>query len=194
MPMRPFADHKPLNDAECERLGAFLGKSKKRGAMNLEELDGFFTALICGPELVMSSEYAPHIYGGEPRFETLEEAQDIIGLVMRHWNAIAGTLYAGDVYLPLKLAGEDGIAAGNDWAKGFLRGMGMRREGWKDLMDDEQHGGSLVPILALAHEHDPDPALRPPPITAEKREKLLTHLAAGIVLIYQYFRLIESYS
>ena len=37
-------------------------------------------------------------------------------------------------------------------------------------LDDEKHGGSLVPILALAHEHDPDPAMRSyeQPISAEK--------------------------
>jgi uncharacterized protein len=187
-PMRPFANHKPLSDAEFERLGAFLGKRKNPKAMNVEELDGFFTALVCGPELVPPSEYSPHIYGGEASFESIEEAQEIIGLVMRHWNTIAGTLYAGKVYLPFLCEDENGIARGNGWAKGFLRGMELRRQSWSKLLDDERHGGSLVPILALAHEHDPDPKLRPGPITPEQRESLLTHLRADIVLIYRYFR------
>jgi uncharacterized protein len=52
------------------------------------------------------------------------------------------------------------------------------------MMDDERHAGSLAPILALADEDDPDPELRPPPTTSKKTKKLLTHLAAGIVLIY----------
>ena len=29
------------------------------------------------------------------------------------------------------------------------------------LLDDEKHGGWLVPIFALAHENDPDPEMRP---------------------------------
>ena len=36
-------------------------------------------------------------------------------------------------------------------------------------LDDDEHGGSLMPIFALAHEHHPDPDMRPykEPISAE---------------------------
>jgi uncharacterized protein len=56
-------------------------------------------------------------------------------------------------------------------------------------MDDEEQGGSLVPILALAHEHHPDPEMRPyiEPISAEMREKLIVGAAAGVMAIYDYF-------
>ncbi len=186
--MRPFANHKPLTDVEFGHLEAFLGGVKNGQAMNLEELDGFFVALVCGPEAVLPSEYLPLVWGGEPSFENIEEAQEGINLVMRHWNTIAGTLHKGDVYFPRLMEGEDGIARGNDWANGFLRGMNVRHDAWGVLVHDDEHGGSLVPILALVHEHDPDPALRPKPITPEQREKLLAHLTAGVVLIYRYFR------
>ena len=32
--------------------------------MNVEALDGFFAALIAGPETVMPSEYNPEVFGG----------------------------------------------------------------------------------------------------------------------------------
>ena len=81
---------------------------------------------------------------------------------MRHWNVIADTLHSGDVFLPLLLEDENGISHGNDWAKGFLRGMELRRVDWAILLKyDEKHGGWLVPIFALAHENDPDPEMRP---------------------------------
>ena len=38
-----------------------------------------------------------------------------------------------------------------------------RRDNWKQLLDDEERGGTLVPIFMLAHQHDSDPELRPPP-------------------------------
>jgi yecA family protein len=41
------------------------------------------------------------------------------------------------------------------------RGTHLHHESWKELFADEEHGGPLVPILALAHEHDPDPEMRP---------------------------------
>jgi hypothetical protein len=77
------------------------------------------------------------------------------------------------------------VARANDWANGFMRGMEMRRGGWAGLMDDEDRAGSLVPILALAHEHDPDPEMRPyrEPISAEMRETLIVGAAAGVLAI-----------
>ena len=121
-------------------------------------------------------------------FQSLEEAQKVLNLALRHWNTIAGTLYKGRVYFPFLLEGEDGSAKGIDWAKGFLRGVDLRRDSWSELVNDKQHGGCLVPIFMLAHEHDPDPKLRPPPISRKKRKDILTHLAAGIPVIYEYFR------
>jgi hypothetical protein len=40
-----------------------------------------------------------------------------------------------------------------------MRGMELRREDWAELLDDEDHGGWLVPILALGRgliTADPD--------------------------------------
>jgi hypothetical protein len=101
---------------------------------------------------------------------------------MRHWNAIADTLHSGEVFLPLLLEDENGISHANDWAKGFLCGMELRRTDWAVLLDDEKHGGRLVPILALAHEHHPDPEMRPykGAISTEEREKLIVGAAAGV--------------
>jgi uncharacterized protein len=138
------------------------------------------------------SECLPYVWGNEQSndgvFQSLEEAQEVLNLSLRHWNAIASTLNKGRVYFPFLLEDEDGLALGNDWAKGFLRGMGLRRASWNELVVDEQHGGSLVPIFTLAYEHDSDPKLRPPPISQKKREDILAELAVGIPEIYEYFR------
>ena len=131
--MTMFTKTEPLNDAEFDRLGDFLRSCKGGKAMNVERLDGFFAALIAGPETVMPSEYYPEVFGGEMsdacEFSSLEEANEILGLMMRHWNDIAGTLFKGEVYVPLLLEDENGMAHGNDWALGFMRGMGMRHGG-----------------------------------------------------------------
>jgi uncharacterized protein len=190
--MRPFADQNALTEAEFAQFGEFLRSIENSRAMSLEEMDGFFTALICGPEMVSPSECLPYVWGNELSndgvFQSLEEAQKVLNLALRHWNTIAGTLYKGRVYFPFLLEGEDGSAKGNDWAKGFLRGVDLRRDSWNELVNDKQHGGCLVPIFMLAHEHDSDPKLRPPPNSRKKRKDILTHLAAGIPVIYTYFR------
>src|SRR3984893_14670238 len=146
----------PLTNAEFDKLAEVLKRFGDKRAMNLETLDGFFAALICGPDSVLPSEYLPEIWGGdmenEPVFETKPILHEFISLITRHWNATCHTLQSGDVFLPLLLDDENGVARANDWANGFVRGMEMRRDGWAVLMDDEAHAGSLVPILALAHK------------------------------------------
>ncbi len=188
--MTIFAQNDPLTDAELGRLGEFLKGCAGGKAMNVEELDGFFAALVASPEVVLPSEYLPEVFGGETdahEFGSLEEAKNILALLMRHWNDIAATLSKGEVYLPILLEDENGVPQGNDWARGFMRGVKMCH-GWADLIADEEHGGCMVPALMLYHEHDPDPEMRPEPIGAEQREKLTAHMAAGLVGAYLYFR------
>jgi uncharacterized protein len=190
--MTTFTKPDPLTDTELDRIRAFLKGCKGGKAMSLEELDGFFAALIAGPETVMPSEYNREVFGGEMsdacEFSSLEEANEIFGLMMRHWNTIAGTLFKDEVYVPLLLEGEDGVAHGNDWACGFMRGMRMRHDGWAELVNNEEHGGWLIPMMMLYHEHDEDPEMRPDPITPEKRDDIIAHMAAGLVGAYRYFR------
>jgi hypothetical protein len=54
------------------------------------------------------------------------------------------------------VADETGVARGNNWARNFMRGMPMRRDGWAELVDDEEHGGCRVPRMMLCHEHHQD--------------------------------------
>jgi uncharacterized protein len=192
--MRQHVDPQPLSDAEFDRLGNMLNRLGDKSAMNLEMLDGFFAALIGGPENVLPSEYLPLVWGGGMLNEP--DLEEFISLVTKHWNATSHILRSGEVFTPLLLEHDDGIAHANDWAKGFLRGMELRRDKWAVLLDDEDHGGSLVPIFALAHEHHPDPKMRPykEPIDQDMREKLIVGAAAGVMNIYDYFeaqRLLE---
>jgi uncharacterized protein len=190
MPMKIFGGNDPLTEIEFDRLGKFLCNNSK--AMNVEEVDGFFAALIVGPEMVMPSEYLPEVFGGaipdSHGFGSLDEANDILALLMRHWNGIAATLSKGDAYLPVLLEDENGVAHGNDWARGFMRGVEVCHDGWAELIADEEHGGFMVPMLMLYHEHAPDPEMRPEPIGAEQRENVIVHMAAGLVGAYRYFR------
>jgi len=184
----------PLSDAEFERVNEILGRFGDKRAMNLEQLDGFLAALLCGPDEVPQREYLREIWGdkmvNEDAFAAQPLLQDFVSLIMRHRDAIAHTLRSGDVFTPLLFKDEQGVSRGNDWANGFLRGMELRRKDWTPLLDDDENGGSLVPIFALAHEHHPDPEMRSyeKPISAELREKLIVGMAAGMMKIYRYFK------
>lgn len=187
--MASLADPQPLTDDECERLGSFL--DKHAAGRSLEWIDGYFAALICGPEFVMPSEGLNEVLGEDVVFDSQDEAGEIVGLLMRHWNTVAAqlqrTVPEPQVYLPLLLEDDHGIARGNDWAKGFMLGVQTRPGSWRALIDSEEHGGSVIPMMMLAHEDDPDPQMRPPSISDDKREEVITHMIAGLTRIYRYF-------
>jgi uncharacterized protein len=187
----PFPSHTPLSKQELLRLRAFLTSIQNAQSMNLEQLDGFFAALVCSPRLVPPSEYMPQIWGRNPSkksvFRSLPEAEEILGLIMRHWNTIASTLFAGQTHQPCLVKDEEGLLTGNDWATGFTRGMGFDRKSWAELLSDEENAGSVIPILMLAHEHDPDSEMRPPSIVPEKRQDLLRRIPESVLLLYRYF-------
>lgn len=184
----------PLSYAEFENLTNVLKRFGGRRSMNIEQLDGFLAAVICCPDEIPRTDYLPEIWGdhmiNEDNFAAQSILQDFLSLVERHMRTILHTLQSGDVFTPLLLADQSGGFPANDWATGFTRGMNLRKSRWSSLLDDEDHGGSLVPILALAHEHDPDPEMRSykEPISDERREKLIIGAAAGVMNIYKYFR------
>jgi len=100
----------------------------------------------------------------------------------------AATLSKDEVYLPILLEDGNGVTHGNDWARGFMRGVGLRHDGWAELLADEDHGGCMIPVLMLYHEYDEDPETRPKPIGPEQREKIIQYVAAGLLGAYRYFR------
>ena len=100
----------PLTDAEFEQLSAILERLGDERRMNLERLDGFLAALICGPNLVRPSEYLPRILGEDFVFEDTSVLQEFLSFIMRHWNTIVDTLNSGEIYLPLLLEDENGIS------------------------------------------------------------------------------------
>jgi len=184
----------PLTDSDLERLSDVLRTLGAKHAMNAEQIDGFIAAIVCFRENIPERVYLPVIWGddmvNEDTFATQPKLQDFLGLITRHKNATENELKSGVVYTPLLLPDEGGVYRANDWANGFLRGMSLRKAEWSTLLEDEDHGGSLVPILTLAHENDPDPKMRPytEPMTAERRESLILGVAVGVMRIYKYFR------
>lgn len=79
--------------------------------MNIKELDGYLAALFVGPDLVMPSEYLPLLWGDDPEagpeYQSLEEANTILLLIMRHWNTIAAAVEKNERYLPVVLTRDE---------------------------------------------------------------------------------------
>lgn len=184
-----------LTDHQLEQLDDFLVEINKSCA-NVEALDGLFSALICTPIPPAPSEFLPYVLE-DYQFPSQAKAAEIVELLLCHWNSIAQGLRQAmakrDVHLPLLWAEENEKSYGNDWATGFMEGVRLTREYWSEYLytsDNEEEmensPGHLFPILALAHEFDPDPELRPN-WDEQGREQALTMMVASLNLIYQGF-------
>ncbi len=181
-----------LTHDTIDELETFLSGFSSPLAMNIEALDGFFAALHCCSEMVPPSEYLPQIWGGGDMpdgetFESEKDANHFFSMIMDHYNNVGDRLSKDTVLLPL--IDYDADCPAEQWAQGFLRGMFYDGEGWSELLNDEDNGGSAIVVLALANENNPDPEMRSfkGPVSAEKREELICYLAAGVTAIYKYF-------
>ena len=154
---------------DLDALDAFLisDRAPEEG-MSLSDLDGFLTGVAVGPELVMPSEWLPLVWGGgEPAFESVDEASTVLGTIMGRCNEIVRALGAApDEFDPVFWEGpDDGGVVVTDWAAGFLDAVMLRPKAWEPLVRHSEAGALILPLLVLGAD---DPAhlpfgVRPPP-------------------------------
>jgi uncharacterized protein len=177
-----------LSEAEIEQLAERLAANTNPGALSLEAVDGLFCALIAAPRLIGPTDYLPAVFGGEPDFRDLADAQDTMGLLLRYWNAIAHDFEHGTFHLiHLARLGEpdhDGVQ-GRAWARGYMCGIRLAREGWSRILRDEREE-LLRYVPLVAGEVDPDWPKKP--LTEKESNSILTDMLAGAARAYRYFK------
>ena len=146
----PRALDEPLTDTELDQLEAFLASdSVPQDCMDLEMLDGYLAAIVSGPEQMQPSEWLPQVWseGGKsstPAFSGSEQAQQIMGLMLRHMVGIERTLAESPtrfkplLYVPRRAKGERSPPEGTAWCEGYMAGVKLRDEEWQPLYDTER--------------------------------------------------------
>ena len=91
--------YQPLDDNEIAWLGEFLldridddadTEDRDEGILDISELDGFLTAVVSGPVIVMPSRWIPQVWGDfEPAWERVQDVLKVMTQLMRPINAIA---------------------------------------------------------------------------------------------------------
>jgi uncharacterized protein len=125
-------------------------------AMLISELDGFLAGVVVCPDPIMPSEWLPLVWGGgdedaEPAFETIEDAQRLLDLVMRHNNAIAGDLLRGRYAPVFEVDARHDDILWELWIDGFEAAMRLRPESWmKFASADEDTRAALGGLTTLA--------------------------------------------
>ena len=161
--------------------------------MTVEELDGFFCALVCGPSSEPMRTYFEDVLGEEldedsDRYSIVDPAE-LSTLLLRLWNEIAAAMMAGEPYLPVFATDDHGNPDGANWAKGFVHGMEYENAKWDRFIKNKEHSDSLAPMMILLADSDPELAaeLKIPPIKPEDREEILIATAVSLSLVFKYF-------
>lgn len=156
----------PLTDPELERLDALLlelGERMDAGreemadfVRDVAELDGFMLAVASCPVQLATEEWLPALWDDEPPpFASEAEAEEVIGLVLRHYNAMERLLQRlPDAYEPLFAydvdeAGQE-FESVEEWCGGFLRGMELAWSAWQPVVESELDVFAVLQLFGTA--------------------------------------------
>ena len=162
-----------LNENEQNRLDRFLldrvdedadTEGKDEGVLDISELDGLLTAIVSCPVVIQPSHWLPAVWGDfEPVWESEKDFEDMLSLMIRHMNGIAGTLMEQSedfepIFMERKVKGKIYTIV-DEWCEGYGRGVALAAHQW-------DAGGRemtilLVPILSFTSKtgwraHDMD--------------------------------------
>jgi len=154
----------PLNDEEIEQLDRFLleridddadTEGKDEGVVDISELDGLFTAIVSGPEIIQPSRWLPAVWGDfEPAWESNNDFESLLLLMVRHMNDIAATLMERPadfepIFLEREVEGKTYTIV-DEWCEGYMRGVALAAELWN--AGGRQMTVLLTPIRAFTSE------------------------------------------
>jgi uncharacterized protein len=140
-----------------EALKAFLADPRRpEGTFQYHELQGFLFTIAGAPELVRPSEWMPVVFAdGSAGYETLEEAQLILGELMSLYNGVNAGVVDEKPTLPPDcrwrrdvLANLDEKAPVAQWSRGFLAGHRWLEDSW-DIVPDELSDDFGLTLMAL---------------------------------------------
>jgi uncharacterized protein len=179
----------PLSEQEIGSLDAFLA-TRTGPVRSFEGLDGLICALICAPGTPNHDEYITLVIGDQGDADS-PQASDLDQMARRHYHTTSQGLQDAidneTTYPPALMVDEQDQAMGNEWALGFLLGVSMTESHWSEFTRNEDLGRLIVPMMVLAHEHHPDPEMRPAAISDQGRDDLLQMMASSLTLIYGHF-------
>ena len=148
----------PLDDDEIAELDEFLlSLDNEEGIYCFSELDGFFTAVVSGPEMILPSLWLPVIWGGDehsPNWESEQHFQHIFGLFMRHMNSTVTTLMEvpmefGACFLESEFDGNL-VTIVDEWCQGYMKAVAMHPERWAEMPRADED--FLAPLLMFTTE------------------------------------------
>lgn len=151
-----------ITDADLERLEEFLrSDAVPESAMDVPMLEGFLTALVIGPRMVMPSAWIPWVWDFEhgeqgAEFADMAQAQEVFGLIMGLMNRVADAFKRDPAsFEPVFF--RDAAWGAAEWCEGFLAATRLfDADEWAALWTRDAmkpgDGGLVTPFLRLGDE------------------------------------------
>ncbi len=155
--MQPAAQ--PLTNTELDGLDEFLAHPAiEETSMDVGVLDGYLTAILMSPRLVVPALWLTRIWDMEearkkPKFADEAQAASILALITRHYHALAAEITKDTPALvPVFLRGAQwGVS---EWCAGFLLGTAFDRDTWAALMEEQPEWFTPLNVLGMGEDDD----------------------------------------
>ena len=131
---------KPASDDILNLIDFYLMRYGHDDAiLDVSEMDGFFAALACAPDMILPSRWFPAIWGGEelePEWENETEFTEFSHAVFALYNQVMQ--HMGDdrfeaLFLERKVEGKTYTIV-DEWCDGFMRGLEL----WPPLSSEDK--------------------------------------------------------
>lgn len=100
--------------------------------MQIDRLQGFLAAVVSSPDMIPPSDWVPEVVGCEPNYDSMEQAQEFMGLLMHFYNRVASTLFENKLLTfcqNSRRAQSQGIDY-QSWCEGYISGWSLSQEEW----------------------------------------------------------------
>jgi len=186
----------PPTEAELDWLDNFLMQrideelaveGKDEGIFDLSTLDGFFTAVVSGPDMIPPSRWLPSLWGDfEPEWQSQQEAEKVLSLLMRYMNSVAAFLMKDPknfepMFMERESKGQTYMIV-DEWCEGYMRGVNLIGERWQ--MDSAVMSKLLAPIKAFTLEFEAENFDQ---LSDQEIEKLQKAVTPNVIAIHDYW-------
>ena len=173
---------------DFEARGGVLGPGDvNKGMAWLSEVDGFLTAVVIAPDVIMPGEWFTAIFGGRiPELGDKGLADAGLSMLMKHHNELLEQVQSGaDAYEPVFWSAAAGRLVVDDWVRGFMEGYRLRAEQWAELIAHEDKK-IMAPIFIHLRKEDGSYVLAD--IDDKLRQSAVEHIRSSVVAIDRFWR------